>query len=119
MRCMSAAQWVDRRPVLLACEYSLADLNYMPYMTRLDHLQLSPMWDERPRVASWYERMQQRPAYKKAITDWFDYDPTWSALMIANMRRGVADLSSAATSSNSNAFGSSPFTPMSSMRSAF
>lgn len=69
-------------PDWLLGDYSLADLNYMPYMTRLDHLQLGPMWDSRPRVAGWYERMQQRPAYKKAITDWFEYDPTWRALMI-------------------------------------
>ena len=46
-------------------DYSLADLNYMPTMTRLDHLQLSPLWERRPRVAGW-----------------FDYDPTLHALMI-------------------------------------
>lgn len=69
-------------PDWLVGDYSLADVGFAPYLTRLDKLQLGAMWDKRPRVADWYERMQARPAYKTAISDWFDYDKSWIELMI-------------------------------------
>ena len=50
-------------------------------MMRLDCLQLAPMWDRRPHVAGWYARMQARPAFQRAIVDWFAEDPTRVALM--------------------------------------
>jgi len=68
-------------PDWLCGEYSLADLAYAPYMMRLDCLRLAPMWDRRPRVAAWYERLSARPAFRRAIVDWFDEDPSWVALM--------------------------------------
>lgn len=69
-------------PDWLLGDYSLADVAYAPYLTRIDHVRLSAMWDKRPRVAAWYERIQDRPAYKAAVLDWFEYDPSWRALMM-------------------------------------
>jgi glutathione S-transferase len=59
-------------PWLAGNRFSLADIAYAPYATRLDHLQMSGLWDERPRFADWYERLRARPAYKTALTDWFN-----------------------------------------------
>ncbi len=52
--------------------YSLADTNYTPYMVRLEHLQLSWMWDRRPRLAAWFERLRARPSFETAITGWLN-----------------------------------------------
>jgi glutathione S-transferase len=50
--------------------YSLADAAATPYLWRLDKLRLARMWDHRPGVARWYERMRQRPSFKTAVEDW-------------------------------------------------
>ena len=59
-------------PWLAGDTYSLADVAYTPYATRLDHLQLHGMWDKRPRVADWYERLKARPSYDTAVTAWLN-----------------------------------------------
>lgn len=59
-------------PWLAGDGFSLADIAYAPYATRLDHLQLSGMWDNRPRFADWYARLRARPAYETALADWFN-----------------------------------------------
>jgi glutathione S-transferase len=51
-------------------DYSLADVAYTPYLTRLEHLALSAWWDTRPHVAEWYDRIRQRPSYPAAVGDW-------------------------------------------------
>jgi glutathione S-transferase len=51
-------------------EYSLADIAFSPYVLRLEHLQILGMLDERPRVANWYERCQQRPSFATALRKW-------------------------------------------------
>ena len=52
--------------------FSLADIAYAPYLTRLDHLQLTFLWAERPHVTQWYERVKARKGYQIALTDWFN-----------------------------------------------
>jgi glutathione S-transferase len=64
--CLADGDW------LAGDDYSIADINFTPYAVRLDHLQLHGMWDKRPRYAGWYERLQQRPAFKTAIGDWIN-----------------------------------------------
>ena len=59
-------------PWLAGKEFSLADIGYAPYATRLDHLQLQFLWDKRPRFAAWYERLLERRSYKEALEDWFN-----------------------------------------------
>ena len=51
---------LDGRSWLAGEAYSLAEVNLTPYIVRLDHLQLAWMWDKRPLVASWYERIVAR-----------------------------------------------------------
>ena len=63
---LCANQW------LAGDEFSLADVAYAPYMTRLDHLQLSCMWADRPHVAEWYDRLKGRKGYQNGLTDWFN-----------------------------------------------
>lgn len=53
-------------------EISLADIAYAPYMTRLEHLQMSALWSNRPRVAEWYGRLAERDGYKEGLVRWFN-----------------------------------------------
>jgi glutathione S-transferase len=52
--------------------FSLADIGLSPYITRMDHLGLSRMWDDQPRIEDWYGRITSRPAYETAFVKWFD-----------------------------------------------
>ena len=54
--------------------FSLADIAFAPYVTRVSHLQQKWLFDERPRVADWLARIQARPAYQKGIAEWFNPD---------------------------------------------
>lgn len=47
--------------------FSLADCAMLPYVYRLDRLNLGAMWADRPRLADWYGRAQARPSWKTAI----------------------------------------------------
>ena len=49
---------------------SLADAAATPYVWRLDKLKLARLWDTRPGVAAWYQRIRQRPSFKTAVEDW-------------------------------------------------
>ena len=53
-------------------EFSLADIGYAPYITRLDHLQMQFLWDDRPHIAGWYDRMRERRSYAEALEKWFN-----------------------------------------------
>jgi glutathione S-transferase len=64
---------------LAGSQYTLADIAYAPYVTRLDHLKFLGMLDKRPRVADWYERMKARPAYQQALAAFFN--PKYLPLM--------------------------------------
>ena len=48
--------------------YSIADIAATPYVWRLEKLKLSRIWDRRPGVAAWYERMRERPSFDAAIS---------------------------------------------------
>ena len=43
--------------------FSLADLNVMPAVVRMEDLGLSHMWADKPRMADWYTRLQARPSF--------------------------------------------------------
>ena len=66
-------------PWLAGNEFSLADTGYAPYITRLDHLQLQFLWDGRPHIPAWYQRLMERRAYKEALENWFN--PAYLSLM--------------------------------------
>ena len=58
---------LDENRWLAGPDYSLADLAYTSYMTRLELLQYSEMWSTRPRVADWFGRLKARPSYTEVI----------------------------------------------------
>lgn len=64
--------------------YSLADIDVVPYLWRLQNLQMSGMWANRPRVADWFERVTSRSAFQTAIVD--QALPEWTALLEATGR---------------------------------
>jgi glutathione S-transferase len=79
-RLMSAMEHVLRIHSWLAGgAFSLADIAYAPYVTRLDHLQLSQLWARRPNVAAWYARLQERGGYRDGLVRWFN--PKYLSLM--------------------------------------
>jgi glutathione S-transferase len=57
-------------PYLAGPDWSLADAAATPYVWRLDKLKLARLWDRRPAVAGWYERIRARPSFKAAVEDW-------------------------------------------------
>jgi glutathione S-transferase len=75
-------------PWLAGDEFSLADIAYAPYVTRLDHLQLSGMWRNRPNVGRWYRQVQDRSGYQEALVRWFN--PNYLPLM---KEKGLAEQS--------------------------
>jgi glutathione S-transferase len=58
---------VKDRPYLAGEAYSLADVGVTPYILRLELLRLSGMWDRRPGVTAWWERVRRRPSTEEAI----------------------------------------------------
>ena len=70
----------DNGPWLVGQVFSLADIGYASYIRRLEHLQMSPLWQARPNVGDWYNRLQERDAFRIAIVDWDN------AGYIANMK---------------------------------
>ena len=50
-------------------DYSLADIDVIPYIWRLSNLQLGFLWEGLPSVTDWFERVTSRPAFKTAIID--------------------------------------------------
>jgi glutathione S-transferase len=52
--------------------FSLADAAVLPYVMRLDHLAMTPLVspEQRPRVADWYARVQERPSFEVAVGAW-------------------------------------------------
>ncbi len=50
-------------------DYSLADIDVIPYLWRLSNLQLDFLWSKLPCVSDWFERVTARPAFKSAVID--------------------------------------------------
>ena len=59
-------------PWLVGDSLTLADIAYSPYVTRLDHLGLRGMWDDKPNFAGWYERLAQTSGYREGVANWFN-----------------------------------------------
>ena len=57
---------------LVGNEFSLADIAYTPYMVRLTHLQMSWLWEDKPAVADWFDRIQARPSFAAGIGGWLN-----------------------------------------------
>ena len=63
---------LSAQPWLSGEGFGLADAGVLPYVLRLDHLAMTPLLsaDARPRLADWYARIQARPAFAVAVTEW-------------------------------------------------
>jgi glutathione S-transferase len=48
--------------------FSNADVAIIPYVLRLELLQLSRLWDRHPGVGAWWERVRHRPSVEQAIS---------------------------------------------------
>jgi len=58
----------DGRPWLVGHNFSLADINVMPFAARLDYLNLLGVWvAHRPSVRTWWDRARSRPSFSDAI----------------------------------------------------
>lgn len=71
---------LSRSPWLAGESFSLADIAYAPYVTRVDHLQLHRLWKPRLHVADWYARLKHCEGYQRALADWFN--PKYLSLML-------------------------------------
>lgn len=57
---------------LAGSAYGLADIEILPYVNRVAQLQLTGLWDDRPDVARWYDRVRDRDNYKNAVIAYDD-----------------------------------------------
>lgn len=54
----------DGRQWLMGAQFTLAEINFAPFVARLDGLALLPAWlDERPRTRAWWNALTARPAF--------------------------------------------------------
>ena len=54
---------------LVEDKYSLADLSLTPYLARLEYLNLLDIWiSNKTNTKLWWERMKERPSYRKAVS---------------------------------------------------
>lgn len=63
--------WIEEAvahgPYLAGNQYSLADIGVLPYILRLELVKLEPMWERRPGVAAWWERVKERASTQETI----------------------------------------------------
>lgn len=53
-------------PWLVGNQFTIADIVLTPTVVRMNDIGLGKMWSGHPRVAAWFERIQQRPSFKVA-----------------------------------------------------
>jgi len=61
----------DRR-WLAGDDFSLAEVNYAPYLARLRHLGFDTLFTRRPRVDAWSQRVAERPSVHEGVARWFN-----------------------------------------------
>lgn len=55
------------RPWLAGDDYSIAECAMLPYLWRLERLNLAGMWADRPNLADWFARAKARPSWDTAM----------------------------------------------------
>ena len=55
---------------IVGSKVSLADFSFLPYIERLEQLQLAQWWRERPAISRWLERVRETSAYTRGVADW-------------------------------------------------
>jgi glutathione S-transferase len=57
-------------PWIIGASPTLADINLMPFVARLDYLGLLDLWiNDRPRVAEWWARAREWPSFRSGLHD--------------------------------------------------
>jgi glutathione S-transferase len=64
-----ADQALSSQPFLVGESFTLADAALLPYVLRVDHLNLHGLLESRASLSDWYARVQARPSYKTAVAD--------------------------------------------------
>lgn len=67
-RALSESTW------LVGDQISLADLAFLPYIERLQQLQLSSWWQGAPQLENWLLRIKKTEGYKSGILEWHNTD---------------------------------------------
>ncbi len=76
----------DGREWLFGSQFTLAEINLVPYFARLEYLNLLDVWTaDSPAVVSWIKRIQARPSYKAEVIDWIR-DEEWAEMHNAGTR---------------------------------
>lgn len=57
----------------------LADIAFVPYLCRMEHMMLHDIWAPYPRVAAWFARMKETHGYREGIERWLN--PKYLELM--------------------------------------
>lgn len=65
------------QPYLAGASFSNGDAAVIPYILRLELLNLSGMWRQFPTIADWWARMRTRPSVQSAIFDRME-DKDWA-----------------------------------------
>ncbi len=60
-------QTLAENPWLAGPEFSLADIDVVPYVWRLQNLNLAGLWDTMPRIQEWLEQVSARPSFREQI----------------------------------------------------
>jgi Glutathione S-transferase, C-terminal domain len=91
---LEASDW------LVGAEETLADIAYIAYLCRLEHLTFIDVWSAYPKVAEWFRRMKQTEGYRLGIEAWLN--PKYLALMSERGALARADMAPAIDSNRSN-----------------
>jgi glutathione S-transferase len=80
------------RDWLCGDRFGLVDATVLPYVLRLEHLAMSPLFDGsvRPRVAAWLARTKALPIYATAVEAWLA--PTAVEMMQSNGKQAWPDV---------------------------
>ncbi|MEP0201760.1 MAG: glutathione S-transferase family protein [Halioglobus sp.] len=70
---------LERSDWLVAGNISLADFAMLPYIERLEQLQLSGWWSQYPQLGHWLTRIRATDAYQRGVGEW--NNPSYIRLM--------------------------------------
>lgn len=63
---------LDGQDYLVGNSLTIADIGYLPYISRLEQLQLDAIWSSLPRVTGWVARLHDSEAYRAGIEAWLN-----------------------------------------------
>jgi glutathione S-transferase len=63
---------LQQTPWLAGDTFSLAEVGYAPYLARLRHLGLDFLFEQRPHVLQWAQRVASRVAVQQGLDNWFN-----------------------------------------------